>query len=119
MSYDGPERRKYIRINGRFIVSYRILEESDNTDISQTKNVSLGGMIFTSNRGFAKGTKLCVKIRLPADPTPIELSGEVVESREIVKGVIYDTRLKFLAINDSQVQVINRTAELLSKRETP
>ena len=43
MSYAGPERRQHPRVLGRFIVSYRIMNESDNVDISQTKNISMGG----------------------------------------------------------------------------
>ena len=42
MKYEGLERRKFPRIGGRFIVSYRIIDEVDNVDISQTKNISLG-----------------------------------------------------------------------------
>ena len=38
MSYSGPERRKHHRVNARFIVSYRILNDIDSIDISQTKN---------------------------------------------------------------------------------
>ena len=52
MVYTGPERRKHPRVSGRFIVSYRILEEYNNADISQTRNMSLGGMLLTTNRVF-------------------------------------------------------------------
>ena len=85
MTYAGPERRKYARINARFIVSYRILEENDKTDISQTKNLSLGGMLLTTNRKLEQGTNLALEIRVPFDPNPIMLIGKVLESKEITK----------------------------------
>lgn len=88
MTYTGQERRKHQRISARFIVSYRIMEEEDAVDISQTKNVGLGGMLLTTNREFKAGTNLALEIRLPFDPNPIMLIGRVMDSREIIKDLI-------------------------------
>lgn len=116
MVYTGPEKRRYPRISGRFIVSYRIVEEQDNVDISQTKNLSLGGMLLTTNRQFAPGTSLALEIRLPFDPNPIMLIGKVVESREVTKNLIYDTRLEFLAIDEKHRKLISQTVNYYIKK---
>ncbi len=116
MAYVGPERRKNTRIRGRFIVSYRILEESDNVDISQTKNISLGGMLLTTNRNFEPGTNLAIEIRLPFDPNPIMLIAKVLESHEITKDLIYDTRMQFLAVDEKHRGVINQTVDYYLKK---
>ncbi|MFA5156048.1 MAG: PilZ domain-containing protein [Candidatus Omnitrophota bacterium] len=116
MAYPGPERRRFPRIDGRFIVSYRILEESDNIDITQTKNLSLGGMLLTTNRKFDPGTNLALEIRLPFDPDPIMLIGKVVESHEITKGLIYDTRMMFLAIDEKHRGILSQTIMHYLKR---
>jgi len=116
MGYSGPERRRHARISGRFIVSYRILENADSTDISQTKNISLGGMLLTTNRDFDTGTNLALEIRLPFDPHPIMLIAKVLESKEITKNLIYDTRLMFLAVDDRHRKVINETVNYYMKR---
>lgn len=116
MNYEGPERRQHPRITARFIVSYRILEESNNIDISQTKNVSLGGMLLTTNRAFGIGTNLAVEIRLPFDPNPIMIVAKVLESREISKDLIYDTRLMFLAIDERHRGVIKDTVDYYLKK---
>lgn len=116
MAYSGQERRKHPRISARFIVSYRILEEVDNIDISQTKNLSLGGMLLTTNRLFAPGTNLALEIRLPFDPDPIMIIGKVVDSQEIAKGLIYDTRLSFLAVDDKHRGTISQTVEYYLKK---
>lgn len=100
MKYSGQEKRKHPRIDGRFIVSYRVLEEEDNVDISQTKNLALGGMLLTTNKKFTPGTNLALEIRLPFHPEPITIIGKVKESREITKNLIYDTRLEFTKIVD-------------------
>jgi hypothetical protein len=116
MSYSGPERRKYPRIIGRFIVAYRILEEVDNADISQTKNISLGGMLLTTNRKFEPGTNLNLEIRLPFDPDPIKIIARVLESKEVTKHLIYDTRLQFLTIDEKHIKVIGETVEYYLKK---
>ena len=109
MAHNGQERRRYPRIAGRFIVSYRILEESDNIDTSQTKNLSLGGMLLTTNRHFDPNTFIALDIRLPFDPDPIEITAKVIESKELIKDLIYDTRLHFIHIDDKHLKILTET----------
>ena len=116
MNYAGPEKRRHPRVNARFIVSYRILEAADNVDISQTKNLSLGGMLLTTNRQFGIGTNLALEIRLPFDPNPIMIIAKILESREISKDLIYDTRLNFLAIDERHRNVIKETVDYYIKK---
>jgi hypothetical protein len=97
-------------------VSYRILDESDNIDVSQTKNVCLGGMLLTTNRKFEPGTNLALEIRLPFDPNPIMLIARVLESKEISSNLIYDTRLMFLAVDEKHKRVINETVDYYLKK---
>jgi len=117
MSYAGPERRKHPRVKGRFIVSYRIINDSNNIDITQTKNISMGGMLLTTNRSFKPGVNLALEIRLPFDPHPIMLIGRVVESREIMKDMIYDTRIEFLAVDERHRKIIGETVGYYIKKE--
>ena len=117
MTYTGSERRKHPRIHGRFIVSYRILQESDHIDITQTKNISLGGMLLTTNKRFPGGTNLALEIRLPFDPDPIMLIARVLESREVTKGLIYDTRLQFLSVDEKHKKIIHETVSYYLKKE--
>lgn len=116
MNYAGPERRRHPRINARFIVSYRILEEVNNVDITQTKNLSLGGMLLTTNKRFTIGTNLALEIRLPFDPNPIMIIAKVMDSREISKDLIYDTRLLFLAVDERHRNVIKETIDYYIKK---
>jgi len=104
------------RITGRFVVSYRVLEEANNVDLTQTKNISLGGMLLTTNKKFPRGTNLVLDIRLPFDPSPIMLIGKVIESHEITKDLIYDTRLEFLAIDEKHKRAIHDTVGYYLKK---
>jgi len=116
MEYKGPERRKHPRVKGRFIVSYRIMDDVNNVDITQTKNICLGGMLLTTNMRFEKGTPLAVEIRLPFEKNPIMLIGKVVESIEITKELIYDTQLEFIAIDENHRSIINKTIDFYTTK---
>ncbi|HTY45529.1 MAG TPA: PilZ domain-containing protein [Patescibacteria group bacterium] len=115
MAHKGQERRRYVRVDGRFIVSYHVLNAGQRHDVSRTKNLSLGGMAFTNDRPFEKGTCLGVKIMLPTTPEPIIVTGEVVDSKELVRGLIYDIRLKFSHIDEEATMAIDAAVAMLLK----
>jgi len=116
MVFNGPERRRYPRATGRFIVSYRVLEDIDSVDISQTKNISLGGMLLTTNRQFKPGTRLALEIRLPFDASPITIVAKVLESHEITKNLIYDTRIEFTDVDERHKKIISETVGYYLKK---
>ncbi|MBI5145236.1 MAG: PilZ domain-containing protein [Candidatus Omnitrophica bacterium] len=116
MAYTGPERRKHPRINGRFVVSYRLVDEEDNVDVSQTRNLSLGGMLLTTNTVFQPGVNLALEMRLPFFPHPISVIAKVIESKEIVKDLIYDTRLTFISTDEKYKKIISETVECYLKK---
>lgn len=97
--YSGPERRKYARINVNFVVSYRIKQAQGDFDLSQTKNMSQGGMLLTTNKEFSLGTHLAMFIRFPLIPHKIEVTGVVVGCKQIVRDIIYETRIQFLDLD--------------------
>lgn len=116
MTYDGTEKRKHPRAKGRFVVHYKILEEHNNIDITQTKDLSLGGMHLTTNRQFGLGTKLALEIRLPFDPSPIRIVGQVIDSHEVARDLIYDTRIQFLEIDKEHKGIISQTVDYYIKK---
>ncbi len=73
-------------------------------------------MLLTTNCQFSPGTNLALEIRLPFDPDPIMTIAKVLESKEITKGVIYDTRLIFLAIDEKHRRVITETVDYYLKK---
>jgi Tfp pilus assembly protein PilZ len=96
MAYTGPDRRKFPRIKGSFVVSYRPYKQEDSQDISQTKNFSLGGILLTTNKAFEIGTLLTMQIKIPVSREALHFVGKVLASKEVVKGLIYETRIAFL-----------------------
>jgi c-di-GMP-binding flagellar brake protein YcgR len=114
--YNGPEKRKYLRANANFVVSYRLKRTPDNYDLSQTKNISQGGMLLTTNKKFENGTQLAMTIRFPFVNQRMEVTGEVIDSKEVVRGLIYETRISFMDLPSDFFQELgNFIQELLGK----
>ena len=98
--YKGPERREDPRVEANFVVSYKIEEMPDGYDLSQTRNVSRGGILITSNRKFDTGTLLTLNMRIPFVPQRVKLQGEVIDSKEKVRDLIYETRISFVDLDE-------------------
>jgi Tfp pilus assembly protein PilZ len=110
--YQGPERRKSPRMAVNFVVSYRIEDAADSFDLSQTKDLSQGGMLLTTNKPFEAGTRLLMILRFPLVPQKIEVTGIVVGSREVVRDIIYETRIQFLNIDQ---EFFNKLGEFIKE----
>ncbi len=94
------ERRAHRRTETNLVVSYRSKGIGSSYDISQSKNLSQGGMLLTTNRAFTGGALLTMTLRLPHMPDAIEVLGKVVMSKEIVRDLIYDTHVQFARLDD-------------------
>ena len=64
-----------------------------------------------------KKVKLALEIRLPFDAHPIMIIGRVVESCEIMKDMIYDTRIEFLTVDERHRKVVGETVSYYIKKE--
>lgn len=93
--HGGREKRRKPRAEATIVVSYHLLEEDGNYDLSQTRNISQGGVLLTTNRKFEKGARLGMTIQFPFLEDKIQVVGEVVGSKEMIKDVIYETRVMF------------------------
>jgi hypothetical protein len=107
MAYTGTEKRKSERIPCHYLTSYRLLEGAGVTDTSQLKNMGSGGILVTTSEPLASGALCALKIRVPFARNPLSPIGRVIESHEVVKGLIYDTRLSFADVTEDDSKVIN------------
>ena len=115
--YQGEERRKYPRLDEHYIISYRVLEEGADFDLSQTRNVSLGGALITSNSEYKPGTVLELIIKVPFRAERVTVKGEVVGSIEAVKNVMYETRIKFIDMPQDFVAEFEKFLEKLQEEQ--
>ncbi len=107
------ERRKFPRLSANFTVSYKIKNIPENYDFSQTKNVGQGGVLLTTTRKFEAGTPLALLVKFPFLPQRLEILGTVVDSKEISKDLIYETRLAF---SDTDNKFLKELGEFIAKQ---
>ena len=59
------ERRKYERVEKHFILSYKVRGKEEKHEVSQIKNISEGGMLFTTSKDFLPQTILEIELKTP------------------------------------------------------
>lgn len=111
--YSGVERRRYPRANAAFLVSYKDMYSGSDYNLSQTMNISQGGMLITTSEVFPRGTTLKLLTFLPFFSERANLAGKVVRQKEVAKGLIYETGVEFT--NLEQV-VFEKLGELARKK---
>ena len=97
----AQDQRQHQRREVSLVVSYRPEDPKAGYGIAQARNISQGGLLLTTARAFAPGALLAIRVRLPIRCSPSFVSGkaQAVESREMVQGLLYETRLRLIDIN--------------------
>jgi len=110
------ERRRFVRINANFVVSYiDVTPEVSKSNITQTKNIGLGGILVTTDRKIKAGTILKIKLMIPTAPTYVEVKVEVVGCKEKVKDLIYEIRGRFVVLKDEDKDYVYKIVESYSR----
>ncbi len=89
------ERRNYPRTDVRIVVSYRGNDIAGGYDISESENISPGGMLLATSRAFPPGEVLVLTLRPPDRVDATEVYARVIGSQEIVARHVYLTRVQF------------------------
>jgi len=92
---DRPEeRRKHPRVSKHFIVTYYDATIADaQHNVSQLKDISRGGVCFSSCVGLPKNTLLQILIKTPYLAETLSAKGTVVYCAEKIPGVIYEVHV--------------------------
>ncbi|MCK5180476.1 MAG: PilZ domain-containing protein, partial [Candidatus Omnitrophica bacterium] len=77
-------------------------------EITQLKNISLGGMRPVTTRKFDPSTKLGVELKTPYISGTTYLEGTVLQSHERMKGAIYETRLEFDSLDTEATALLEK-----------
>lgn len=104
------ERRNFVRISANFVVSYYVYPgHVDRTDMTLTRNVSLGGICFTSDKHFPPGIILHITLRLPKVKKLIEVLGEVMYvKQEMNKKLLFDIGVKFVQCAEDDLYLMEK-----------
>ncbi len=90
------KRRHNPRIKRTFYISY--YDKNDPTalqEISQIKDISVGGMCFTAPHRYAPLTKLKIEIKIPYLEKSIQLDGSVKTVFEKIPNFVNETHVEF------------------------
>jgi hypothetical protein len=114
-----PERRQFVRIRKHYIIRFY---QKDNPSLkyeaSQILNISKGGLCFSSTIPFDIGAHLAIELRTPYVAEKVYLEGRILESKEKIKGVVYQNRIKFNDLSAHAADVLDKVEKYnLSKGE--
>ena len=98
------ERRRYIRLDTRLKINYRILQQSPQSTPTETLDISGGGIRISLNEPLKVGTLLELEILFPSEKKSVCCQGRLVwveefsiyqgtkeERRELEGGVEFTT----------------------------
>jgi len=108
------ERRKHPRAPMTYITRYKLRYIGTTYAINHTKNISQGGALLFTNRVLKKGEQLEMYIRFPFAEKEIKVIAEVVGSEEVKKNLVYQSRLKFIEMNE---EARKKLGELIDRRK--
>ncbi len=105
----SSDRRVYLRLEAKVNIHYQVFEsEADLAargfkpeQISITKNISAGGLLFVADRSLPAGALLDVRIELPDAGKPVECLARVIRVDENKQGHFYNVAVCFLDITSS------------------
>ncbi|MBI4974929.1 MAG: PilZ domain-containing protein [Candidatus Omnitrophica bacterium] len=106
----GSDRRTYGRLDSKVNLRYKIFKSRDASakkvnvaeQLSVTKNISAGGLLFTEDESLAIGSILEMAIELPEEKEAIECLARVVRVEEIRTGKSYEIAVCFLDMTSAQ-----------------
>jgi len=106
----GLDRRTYSRLDSKINLRYKVFKSRDASakkesaaeQLSITKNISAGGLLFTADELLAIGLILEMAIELPDGKEAIECLARVVRVEEIRIGKSYEVAVCFLDMTSAQ-----------------
>ena len=117
----GFERRTYIRLNSKVNLRYAPVKSKEEAlkkrgltpeQLSVTKNISAGGLLFVADEELPLGSFLELKLELPDGEGQIECLAKVVRIEEIESDRNYDIAVCFLDLTGAERNRLNKYIEM-------
>ncbi len=116
---DESNKRVYRRLNNRVNLRYKIFEIEDelikrghaSEDLSATKNISAGGLLFAAQEKISVGSILELRMELVNTEAPIECLARVIRVEELKKESKYDIAVCFLDLTGAQRLKLDKFVE--------
>lgn len=109
MNTSPNERRKHLRIDRNFILTYHQKDNSSQAhEVSQVNDVSKGGMNFSTTYRLEVGAAIIIDLKTPFLADSVRLEGTVLECKEKIADMIYEVRLQFKEIPEAVLAVLEK-----------
>lgn len=112
------ERRAILRLPIQIRFKYRILTpsaDSDEIKSALTKNISVSGLLFQSEKQISLDTGLKITLNLPGiPPQSLEVEGKVVRIERLLSSPDFDIGINFVKLSDAQKEEIKRRIERMN-----
>ena len=113
------ERRQHPRIEKHFIITYYDLDKSDAEHfISQVKNISRGGICFSSSLAFTPGCRLQAMIKTPYMGQTINFETRVIDCEEKIPNTVYNIRAKIENKTPQTEEILHKIEENFLKSQS-
>ncbi len=116
----GQERRKYRRIERRYITRFRIKPDKiqkitpSNWDLIGVKNLSAGGILFTYHENLGIDSNLDLKIGISLSTPTINCVGRIIRIDRSQSHSLFRIATEFTEIEDQVKEMISTTIEKVS-----
>ncbi len=119
MEQNNSERRKYVRVGVSLLISYIVIDGSQESKESITENISGGGMMIPLKEKLAVGTYLKLQLDLLKKRKKIQLEAKVVWLRPIPdeQGYTYKAGIEFINLNFAKRNVISNYVQYLDREQ--
>ena len=109
----NQDRRRFIRIPSENVIAYSVLKPDGGVDMAHSgyvhsKNISQGGVLFTSFEEIAIKTRVQMKVRIETPASRDEnigMIGEVVRTQKLAVGNKWDTAIAIKYIEHTKLDV--------------
>lgn len=110
--HTGQERRQHPRIEKHFIITYYDLDKVDAEHcISQIKNISRGGVCFSSSFAFTPGSRLQAMIKTPYMGQTVNFEIRVIDCEEKIPNTVYNVRAKIESKTPQAEEILHKIEE--------
>jgi len=108
-SYNGAENREHVRLSKNYSLAFNFKDSSDKkSDVTFIKDISKGGIRFTTSQHIKLGTCLVFEIGIPyIAPKKLILEGQVISSKETTPKLVYEIRAKFNSLDEEKLRILD------------
>lgn len=112
------ERRQFPRVSHTYTISFkRYKDAEDNWDISNTRNLSLGGALFLSSEFFPLDNILDIRLNVPGQAGYRQCQGRVQRCEGPFERAYYKTAISFTLMEENYSEPLRKSIDFFLAKD--